>query len=140
MSESVVSIARLSVRVVGSGAQVVRQVTFDVRPGETVCVVGESGSGKSVTALAIMGLLPKDGLQADSGAILLEGEDLLQATPERLRELRGNAHRDDLPGADDGAEPGADASAAQIDEVLRSTARVTRGRTPCARAGTAAPR
>ena len=60
-----------------------------VRPGEIVCVVGESGSGKSVTAGAVMGLLPPV-LKPSAGQILLEGEDLLKAGPSRMRRLRGS--------------------------------------------------
>ncbi|MCC6192932.1 MAG: ABC transporter ATP-binding protein [Burkholderiales bacterium] len=84
----VLSIEGLSVRVAGTSDHVVRNVGFDLWPGETLCVVGESGSGKSVTALSIMGLLPKGALVADAGTIRLEGEDVLQCTPARLRELR----------------------------------------------------
>src|SRR5262245_16321406 len=69
-------------------ANAVEQVSLEVQPGEIVCVVGESGSGKSVTAQAIMGLLPTE-LAASSGRILLEGEDVLQAGSSRLRDLRG---------------------------------------------------
>ncbi|GGK26202.1 ABC transporter ATP-binding protein [Salinarimonas ramus] len=67
----------------------VEGVSFDVGPGEIVCVVGESGSGKSVTAFSVMGLLAKGELAAERGEILLEGEDVLKASPERLRDLRG---------------------------------------------------
>jgi peptide/nickel transport system ATP-binding protein len=63
-------------------------VSLSVGPGEIVCVVGESGSGKSVTAQAVMGLLPRE-LQAAAGEIRLEGENVLGATPARLRALRG---------------------------------------------------
>ncbi len=63
-------------------------VSLTVGAGEIVCVVGESGSGKSVTAQAVMGLLPRE-LTAERGRILLEGEDVLAATPARLRDLRG---------------------------------------------------
>ena len=66
----------------------VEGITFDVLPGEIVCVVGESGSGKSVTAQAVMGLLPK-ALVAEAGETRLEGEDTLAASPGRLRALRG---------------------------------------------------
>jgi peptide/nickel transport system ATP-binding protein len=69
-------------------ANAVEKVSLEVQPGEIVCVVGESGSGKSVTAQAIMGLLPPE-LAARSGSILLEGEDVLQADSARLRDLRG---------------------------------------------------
>jgi peptide/nickel transport system ATP-binding protein len=61
----------------------------DVGAGEIVCVVGESGSGKSVTAFSVMGLLPKL-LKPVAGQILLEGEDVLAASPQRLRALRGD--------------------------------------------------
>jgi peptide/nickel transport system ATP-binding protein len=87
---AVLRIDNLSVQVVGSpnGQRVVKNVSFEIMPGETVCVVGESGSGKSVTSLSVMGLLPKDGLQACSGSIMVEGEDVLTASPKRLREMR----------------------------------------------------
>jgi peptide/nickel transport system ATP-binding protein len=63
-------------------------ISFAVGQGEIVCVVGESGSGKSVTAQTVMGLLPRE-LRAKAGQVLLDGEDVLKATPARLRALRG---------------------------------------------------
>ncbi|MGB0504655.1 MAG: ABC transporter ATP-binding protein [Pikeienuella sp.] len=63
-------------------------ISFNVKPGEIVCVVGESGSGKSVTAQAVMGLLPKE-LTPSEGETRLVGEDTLQASKPRLRDLRG---------------------------------------------------
>ncbi|CAM4037097.1 nickel import ATP-binding protein NikD [Bordetella tumbae] len=86
-SDAVLAIRNLSVTVAGTGKQVVRNLSLDVRAGETVCVVGESGSGKSVSSLAVMGLLPPGALKP-SGAIRVEGEDILSATPQRLREMR----------------------------------------------------
>ncbi|MFM1990789.1 MAG: hypothetical protein RJA99_3746 [Pseudomonadota bacterium] len=65
----------------------VRNVSITVGRGEVVCLVGESGSGKSVIAQAVMGLLPKQ-LPVLSGSILLQGEDVTKASPQRLRELR----------------------------------------------------
>jgi peptide/nickel transport system ATP-binding protein len=65
-------------------------VSLEVARGEILCLVGESGSGKSVTAQAVMGLLPKGQLEPVSGRILLEGESLLDASPARLRALRGS--------------------------------------------------
>jgi len=62
-------------------------VSFTVQPGKTLGIVGESGCGKSVTNLTIMGLYPKTALV--SGQALFRGEDLLKATPKRLREVRG---------------------------------------------------
>ena len=66
----------------------IQDIAFSVGAGEIVCVVGESGSGKSVTAQSVMGLLPRE-LAAKAGQVLLEGEDVLEATPSRLRHLRG---------------------------------------------------
>jgi len=86
-SDAVLAIRNLSVTVAGTDKQVVRNLSLDVRAGETVCVVGESGSGKSVSSLAVMGLLPPGALKP-SGAIRVEGEDVLSATPQRLREMR----------------------------------------------------
>ena len=64
----------------------VEHVSFSVERREIVCLVGESGSGKSVIAQALMGLLPPS-LPVTGGSILLEGEDVVQLGPERLREL-----------------------------------------------------
>ncbi|MBO0739987.1 MAG: ABC transporter ATP-binding protein [Hyphomicrobiaceae bacterium] len=66
----------------------IQDITFSVGAGQIVCVVGESGSGKSVTAQAVMGLLPRE-LNPSGGQVLLQGEDVLQATASRLRGLRG---------------------------------------------------
>ncbi|QWT24730.1 dipeptide/oligopeptide/nickel ABC transporter permease/ATP-binding protein [Subtercola sp. PAMC28395] len=67
---------------------VVDNVSFSVRPGETMALVGESGCGKSITSLAIMGLLPPSAVV--TGQILFDGEDLLKATPRRRNALRGH--------------------------------------------------
>ncbi len=72
------------------GVPILRDISFAIRAGETVCLVGESGSGKSVTSLAALGLLPKDALNVVSGRILLDGEDVLQVGKERLKALRGS--------------------------------------------------
>jgi len=68
----------------------VRHVSFEVAPGKVVCLVGESGSGKSVIAGAVMGLLP-DEVRPQSGSIKLQGEELIGASPDRLRRLRGTS-------------------------------------------------
>jgi oligopeptide/dipeptide ABC transporter ATP-binding protein len=67
----------------------VDRVSFDVEAGETVAVVGESGSGKSVTARAVLGLVPQPPGVIAGGAIRFKGEDLLTLDPQRLRDLRG---------------------------------------------------
>ncbi|TCL06256.1 ABC transporter ATP-binding protein [Sodalis ligni] len=68
----------------------VRDLSFTINPGEIVGVVGESGCGKSVTALALMGLLPQPAARIKSGAIWFEGRDLLSLPSRRMAELRGN--------------------------------------------------
>src|SRR5690554_5581665 len=66
----------------------ISQISLEIRPGEILCLVGESGSGKSVISQAVMGLLPNT-LRPTQGAIELLGEDVLTASPKRLRALRG---------------------------------------------------
>jgi len=66
---------------------VLHDVSFTVRAGERVGIIGESGSGKSVTALAVIGLLPEE-MTAD-GEVRLDGENLLAASERRLSALRG---------------------------------------------------
>jgi oligopeptide/dipeptide ABC transporter ATP-binding protein len=67
--------------------QAVDGVSFDIHRGEVFSVVGESGSGKSVTAMAILQLIPT--LEVDSGEILWKGEDLLQKDTEEMDAIRG---------------------------------------------------
>jgi peptide/nickel transport system ATP-binding protein len=92
MTAPVLQIRGLTVRLPASGdrANAVENIDLEIFPREIVCVVGESGSGKSVTAFSVMGLLPKGQLVPTAGEILLQGEDLLTASPQRLRELRGS--------------------------------------------------
>jgi peptide/nickel transport system ATP-binding protein len=68
----------------------VDNVSFDLHKGETLCIVGESGCGKSVTALSILGLLPKPPAKIEGGQVLFLGEDLTLASEKRMREIRGN--------------------------------------------------
>ena len=63
-------------------------VSFSIAAGETLGLVGESGSGKSVTSLAIMGLLPKRGVQV-GGSVAFDGRSLLQLKQDELRDMRG---------------------------------------------------
>ncbi|MBP0457738.1 ABC transporter ATP-binding protein [Streptomyces montanisoli] len=63
-------------------------VSFDLKAGQTLGIVGESGSGKSVTSLGIMGLHTSDRARI-SGEIWLDGEELIGADKQRVRELRG---------------------------------------------------
>ncbi|HZX02749.1 ABC transporter ATP-binding protein [Kribbella sp.] len=68
---------------------VVKNVSFSVGRDETVGIVGESGSGKSMTALAVLGLLPRGA--RTSGSVRLDGAELLGRTDRELRSVRGNA-------------------------------------------------
>ena len=63
---------------------------FTLDAGETLCVAGESGSGKSVTALSLMGLLPKPGGRITGGTALFQGRDLFDALRAEMRDVRGD--------------------------------------------------
>jgi peptide/nickel transport system ATP-binding protein len=90
MSQPLVSIRDLTVTLPPGADRpcAVDGVSLDIGRNEIVCIVGESGSGKSVTAHAIMGLLPR-GVAASGGAILWDGNDLLKLSPEAMRKKRG---------------------------------------------------
>jgi len=66
-------------------------ISFTLKPNETLAIVGESGCGKSVTAYSLMGLLPKHGSRIDSGTALFKGENLLTMPKDKLRKIRGSA-------------------------------------------------
>jgi oligopeptide/dipeptide ABC transporter ATP-binding protein len=66
----------------------VNGISFDIAPGETLGIVGESGCGKSVTSLAILGLLSRNG-RVESGRASFEGRDLLRQSDRVLRSVRG---------------------------------------------------
>ena len=91
MTTPILSVSNLSTsfRVEGAWKQVVRNVSFDIAPKETVAVVGESGSGKSVSALSIMRLTPP-GSSKIEGSIKLAGQELLTLPEPQMRRIRGN--------------------------------------------------
>ena len=64
-------------------------VSFSLREGETLGIVGESGCGKTMTALSLLGLIPKPAARIVSGEIILDGEDLVQKSAKEMREIRG---------------------------------------------------
>jgi len=74
----------------GAEFRAVEGVSFSLEPGRTLGIVGESGCGKSVTALSIMGLIPRPPGRIAGGEILFQGIDLLTLKPAEMRERRGN--------------------------------------------------
>ena len=78
----------LSAKTGGGLLPLVQDLSFDLKPGETLAIAGESGSGKSITALAIMGLLP-GAVRVTGGAAHLGDTDLTAAPEEQLRRIRG---------------------------------------------------
>ncbi|MBL6615234.1 MAG: ABC transporter ATP-binding protein [Reyranella sp.] len=83
---SLLAVENLTVAFPGHVA--VREVSFAIEPGETLALVGESGCGKSVTAFSMMRLLPPNA-RVVTGRILLDGADLMAASPAEMREVRG---------------------------------------------------
>src|SRR5512132_3267357 len=69
--------------------QAVDGVSFEVNKGQTLGIVGESGCGKSVTALSIMGLIPKPPAEIAGGHVLFEGKDLTHLNDRELQNVRG---------------------------------------------------
>lgn len=88
---SLLSINSLKVTIPATGNSVLRAIdclNFDIQRGEVFGLVGESGCGKSMTALAIMGLLPA--VARPGGEVLFEGDDLFQKSDSQMRRIRGN--------------------------------------------------
>ena len=69
-------------------AKAVRELSFSLEKGQTLGLIGESGCGKSITAMALMGLLPEQALTA--GSIRFDGQDLIGLPDAAMRRLRGN--------------------------------------------------
>ncbi len=67
----------------------VRDISFDLKKGETLCIVGESGSGKSVTSKSIMGILANNAI-IENGTIMYRGENLLEVSEDEFYKIRGH--------------------------------------------------
>ena len=92
MTTPLVSFNHLSVSFAGERSRVraVQEVSFTIQAGQTVGVVGESGCGKSVTAMALMGLLPPQTARIDGGEIRFADRDLLRLKARQMADLRGH--------------------------------------------------
>ena len=85
---SLLSIKNLSVETAYDSRTLVNNISLDIEKGEAIGVVGESGSGKTLSALSILGLLPR-GVQISSGSIVYNGNNLVTSNSETLRSIRG---------------------------------------------------
>ncbi|MEW7009791.1 MULTISPECIES: ABC transporter ATP-binding protein [unclassified Lentilitoribacter] len=81
---------RIELGIRDKGTPVIDDLSIELSEGETLSFVGESGCGKSMTALAIMGLLPAKISRIAAGRILFHGQDMAQMSESRLRDIRGN--------------------------------------------------
>ncbi|TPK06229.1 ABC transporter ATP-binding protein [Mesorhizobium sp. B2-5-9] len=90
--ETILTIANLCVSVRGEegSREVVSNLSLTLKRGETLCIAGESGSGKSMTALAIMQLLPQPAARISAGTIQLGATELTALDERRMRHIRGD--------------------------------------------------
>jgi peptide/nickel transport system ATP-binding protein len=90
MAEALLTVEGLVVDIATARGELhaVRDISFEINRGETLCIVGESGCGKSMTAFALMGLLPKKATRQVQ-RLIFEGEDLTRTAAARLPLLRG---------------------------------------------------
>ena len=79
----------ISFRTVNGNVQAVRDISFNLYEGETLCIVGESGSGKSVTSRAILGILAKNAI-VQGGKIFYDGKNLLKISEDDFHRIRGD--------------------------------------------------
>ncbi|MFV2092062.1 MAG: ATP-binding cassette domain-containing protein, partial [Hyphomicrobiales bacterium] len=85
--EAAIRVKNLRVRI--GQVDILSDVSFAVEAGQTLAIVGESGCGKSLTALAIMGLLPQGGV-VTGGQIQLGGRELTGLAEREMQAIRGN--------------------------------------------------
>lgn len=87
--DALLKVDNLHIRFAGQAEPVVKGVSFEIKPAETLALVGESGSGKSVTALSLLKLLPES-TEYPEGEVRYHEQALVHATEPQLRKLRGN--------------------------------------------------
>ena len=88
VAEHVAAINDRGLRITGPSGAIVDGLDLDVAPGECVAIVGESGAGKSLSARALLGIVP-DGLTSAVAALSVDGVDARAATERQWRALRG---------------------------------------------------
>ena len=91
-NDNLLSVQDLKVyfQVDGTLSRAVDGVSYDIGKGETVCLVGESGCGKTVSALTIMGIIPRPPGKIMGGKVLFNGQNLLDLGEEDMQKIRGN--------------------------------------------------
>ena len=91
MADNILEVKKLKIsfRTNNGTVKAIRDISFDLKRGETLAIVGESGSGKSVTSKAILGISAGNAI-IDSGEILYDGKDLLKLTEEEMCKIRGD--------------------------------------------------
>lgn len=91
MAENILEVQNLEIRYVTDEETVnaVNNISFSLEKGESIGLVGETGAGKTTTALGIMRLVPDPPGEIVQGAIMFEGQDLLQLSEKQMREIRG---------------------------------------------------
>lgn len=94
MSNNILEISHLKInfKTFAGTVQAIRDVSFNLKKGETLAIVGESGSGKSVTTRSIMGLLAPNAV-IEQGKILFKGKDLLKESNKEMDHHRGMIFR-----------------------------------------------
>jgi len=88
MSATAVEVRDLRVELTGRNADVVDEISLDIRPGEVLGLVGESGSGKTTVGMALLGHVRRGGA-VGGGAVIIDGRDLAHLGDLDLRRLRG---------------------------------------------------
>ena len=91
MADNILEVKKLKIsfRTNNGTVKAIRDISFDLKRGETLAIVGESGSGKSVTSKAILGISAGNAI-IDSGEILYDGKDLLKLSEEEMYKIRGD--------------------------------------------------
>ncbi len=88
MSAVAVEVRDMRVELVGRDADIVDEISLEIRPGEVLGLVGESGSGKTTVGMALLGHVRRGG-RLGAGSVLIDGRDLAQLDAAGLRGLRG---------------------------------------------------